>query len=81
MGGFFSDFEAIQTVILRIIVETIVNLHAIEKTQSRGDVASMEWDDVVSMAWDVRERVDGVGRRRVDGVGRLKFDFNTGRAL
>ena len=52
MGGFFSDFEAIQTVILRIIVETIVNLHAIEKTQSRGDVASMEWDDVVSMAWD-----------------------------
>ena len=52
MGGFFSDFEAIQTVILRIIVETIVNLHAIEKTQSRGDVASIAWDDVVSMAWD-----------------------------
>ena len=52
MGGFFSDFEAIQTVILRIIVETFVNLHAIEKTQSWGDVASMAWDDVVSMAWD-----------------------------
>ena len=52
VGGFFSDFEAIQTVILRIIVETFVNLHAIEKTQSRGDVASMAWDDVVSMAWD-----------------------------